>query len=138
MSAPAGGIVTKGGIVVPARALTWRFSHAGGPGGQHVNTSDTRAELVCDLGALQGDELLLSAVRERLGERTRVVAAAERSQAANRQLALARLASRLDAASRRPRPRRPSRPSRAAVEARLEDKKRRARLKESRRARPES
>ncbi len=130
--APA-DITTKRGIVVPARALSWHFSRSGGPGGQHANTSDTRVELVCSTGLLAGDSQLLQGVRERLGTKTRVVASAERSQAANRQLALERLVKRLDAAARRPRPRHPTRPTRSSMEARLESKHLQSRRKQARR-----
>lgn len=133
-ASPRRGITSKRGIVVPETALSWRFSRSGGPGGQHANTSDTRVELLCDLRRLEGPANLLEAVRGRLGEETRVVAAAERSQAANRQLAIGRLVSRLDGASRRPRSRRPTRPTRASVEARLDSKRRTARRKAERRA----
>lgn len=130
-------IVTPAGIAVPSAALTWRFSRAGGPGGQHVNTSDTRVELWCEVGALRGDPAALARIGERLGERVRVVATAERSQWRNRRLALARLAVLLDlAASRRP-ARRPTRVPRAAVERRLEAKRRRSERKSGRRLPPD-
>src|SRR5579862_5090625 len=117
-------LVTPAGIVVPEAALTWRFSRAGGPGGQHVNTSDSRAELWCEVAALRGDEAVLRRVQESLGPRVRVVAAQERSQWRNRQLALERLAVRLDRAATRPTARRPTRVPRGAVEQRLEAKRR--------------
>src|SRR5204863_5737936 len=81
--------------------LEWRFSASGGPGGQHVNTSNTRAEVRFDveaspsLGPRQRARLL-----ERVGPVVRVVASDERSQARNRQLALDRLRSKLAAALR--------------------------------------
>jgi ribosome-associated protein len=127
-------LVTPGGIVVPEAALTWRFSRAGGPGGQHVNTSDSRAELWCETSALRGDQSVLLRVRESVGERVRVVAAQERSQWRNRRLAMERLSVRLDrAAARRP-VRRPTRVPRAAVEQRLESKRRQSARKVARRA----
>lgn len=126
-------IVTRAGITVPAGALTWRFSRAGGPGGQHVNTSDTRVELWCDVEGLRGDPAALARVRDSLGDRVRVVAASERSQWRNRRLALARLAMRLDVAVARRPARRPTRVPRAAVERRLEDKRRTSERKSSRR-----
>ena len=126
-------LVTPHGIVVPEAALSWHFSRAGGPGGQHVNTSDTRAELSCETRALRGDELLLARVREVLGERVRIVAARERSQWRNRALALERLATRLDRAGARPAVRRPTRVPAAAVERRLEVKHRQSARKAARR-----
>lgn len=127
-------IVTPSGIRIPESSLAWRFSRSGGPGGQHVNTADTRVELVCDLKALDGPDDALSRVRGRLGDRVRVVSSAERSQLRNREAALERLADRIEEAGRTIRPRRPTRPSRGAVEARLEHKRRHSRLKRSRRA----
>ena len=131
-------LTTPGGITIPETALTWRFSRAGGPGGQHVNTSDTRVELWCDVAALLGPERALACIREVLGERVRVVAASERSQWRNRRTALARLAVQLDAAAVRRPPRRPTRVPRAAVERRLEAKRRQSARKASRRAPPDS
>ena len=87
---------------IPLAELAWRFSRSGGPGGQHANTSDTRAEVRFDvracstLGPRQRTRLL-----ERLGPEVRVVASDERSQARNRDLALERLAARLEAACAR-------------------------------------
>ncbi len=138
MTGPArGDLLARSGIIVPERALTWRFSRSSGPGGQHVNKADTRVELLCDLRRLGGPSELVGRVRESLGEEVRVVAASERSQAANRTEAERRLLVRIDAAARRRRPRRATRPSRAAVEARLQEKHRQSQRKSLRRARPE-
>jgi ribosome-associated protein len=125
-------LVARSGVRVPARALSWRFSRSGGPGGQHVNTSDTRVELVSDLTHLAGPEEVVARVRERLGDEVRVVAASERSQRANREEATRRLLRRIEAASRAPRPRRATRPTASSVEARLEEKRRRSRRKADR------
>ena len=117
--------------------LEWRFSGAGGPGGQHANTANTRAEVRFDvaaspsLGPRQRARLL-----ERLGPVVRVVAADERSQLRNRELALERLAARLNQALKVERPRVATRPSRGAREARLRDKQRRSETKRQR-TRPE-
>src|SRR5918992_1929469 len=95
--------------------LDWRFSASGGPGGQHVNTANTRAEVRFDvagspsLGPRQRARLL-----ERLGPEVRVVAADERSQARNRALALDRLRRRLADALRTETPRRATRPAASA------------------------
>lgn len=110
---------------IPAAELDWRFSGSGGPGGQHANTANTRVELRFDvarsptLGPRQRARLL-----ERLGPVVRVVAADERSQARNRQLALERLGARVAAALRVERPRVPTAPTAGATERRLRSKRR--------------
>jgi len=122
-------------LVIPASELRWRFSRSGGPGGQHANTSDTRVEVRFDiagspsLGPRQRARLL-----ERLGDEVRVVAADERSQARNRDLALDRLCERLAAALRVDPPRRRTTPSAASVRRRLEAKRRQGARKADRRA----
>jgi ribosome-associated protein len=119
---------------IPLAELVWRFSRSGGPGGQHANTSDTRVDLRFDiagspsLGPRQRARLL-----EKLGPELQVVAADERSQARNRELALRRLADRLNAALRVEAPRRATRPTKAAKERRLEGKRRQAQRKAERR-----
>jgi ribosome-associated protein len=128
-----GDIVTPGGIAIPASAVTWRFSRGTGPGGQGVNTTDSRVELVVDLGALVAPDEVADRVREKLGDTLRIVARAERSQLRNREAALERLTERVDAAAR-PRPTRtPTRPTRTAEQKRLEAKRRRSRVKAQRR-----
>lgn len=122
------------GLTIPMAELRWRFSRSGGPGGQHANTADTRVEVRFDvagspsLGPRQRTRLL-----DRLGPEVRVVAADSRSQARNRDLALERLAVRLAAALRTTAPRRATRPTKAAVERRLEAKRRQADRKAARR-----
>ena len=124
--------------VIPLDELEWRFSASGGPGGQHANTANTRAEVRFDvrtspsLGPRQRARLL-----ERLGPVVRVVASDERSQARNRQLAIDRLRSRLAEALRVAKPRRPTAPSRAARERRLRAKHQRGEVKRGR-ARPDA
>jgi ribosome-associated protein len=128
-----GDIFTPGGISIPADAITWRFSRATGPGGQGVNTTDSRVELVVDLTAIQTSEETAARVRAALGDSLRVVAATERSQLRNREEALQRLVERIDAAAEPPRPRTPTRRTRASVRRRLEAKRRRSILKARRR-----
>lgn len=124
----------SGSCVIPVAELKWRFSRSGGPGGQHANTSDTRAEVRFDvvgspsLGPRQRSRLL-----ERLGPEVRVVVSDERSQARNRELALQRLAGRLAEALRVTTPRRSTRPTKGGVERRLEGKRRQADRKAGRR-----
>jgi ribosome-associated protein len=118
---------------IPLEELEWRFSASSGPGGQHANTSNTRAEVRFDvlgspsLGSVERERLL-----ERLGPLVRVVASDERSQARNRDLALERLADRLASALEVETPRRPTRPTLASKRRRLDDKRRRAAQKRNR------
>jgi ribosome-associated protein len=122
---------------IPLGELEWRFSGAGGPGGQHANTANTRVEVRFDvasspsLGPRQRARLL-----ERLGPVVRLVASDERSQARNRQLALQRLAIRLATALRVERRRMPTAPSSASKRRRLEHKRRRGEIKRQRRPPP--
>src|SRR5918911_394895 len=122
--------------VIRMDELDWRFSASGGPGGQHVNTANTRAEVRFDiagspsLGPRQRARLL-----ERLGPEVRVVASDERSQLRNRELALERLRSRLAEALRVETPRRPTKPTRAAKEKRLGAKRQRSETKRRRQGR---
>jgi ribosome-associated protein len=133
LSGMDGDLVTSGGIVVPARAIAWRFSRGTGPGGQGVNTTDSRVELIVDLTVLGTSDEVADRVRGRFGDSLRIVAAAERSQLRNREAALGRLAERLDAAARPPRPRTATRRTRSSVKKRLEAKRRRSALKAKRR-----
>lgn len=122
------------GLVLPAGELEWTFSTSGGPGGQHANRSQTRAELRFDLVASEAvpDELK-SRMMERLGNGVVMVTVDEsRSQWRNRQLARRRLADLLREAMRPERRRKPTKPSRAARRRRLEGKRRRGRLKDLR------
>jgi ribosome-associated protein len=124
--------------VLRMEELDWRFSASGGPGGQHVNTANTRAEVRFDiaaspsLGPRQRARLL-----ERLGPEVRVVASDERSQLRNRELALERLRSRLAEALRVETPRRPTKPTTASRERRLEEKRRHSETKRRRQGRAE-
>jgi ribosome-associated protein len=127
-------------VEIPARELKWRFSRSSGPGGQSVNTADSRVELSFDVagsGAL--GPVQRARAMERLGSRlvdgvVTIAASEERSQLRNREAARERLAAMLAEALKPPPPRRrPTRPTRAAVERRLADKRRRARTKKLRR-----
>lgn len=118
---------------VAPESLTWRFSRAGGPGGQHVNTSSTRVELECELRRAGFSEQITERLVTRLGEVVRIVVSDTRSQQRNRDLAEQRLRDTLAAAAVVPRRRRPTRPSRGAVEERLADKRRRSDTKRERR-----
>lgn len=128
------------GTTIPADELSWRFSRSSGPGGQSVNTADTRVELVFDLAgseALPGvlKERALKVLAARLTDGTITVTASEyRSQLRNREAAATRLAELLTEATKPPpRPRRPTKPTRAATERRLAAKQRRGMTKRLRR-----
>jgi ribosome-associated protein len=126
---------------LPLSELEFRATRSGRPGGQHVNTTSTRVELVFDL---EGSPTLTDAERTRARRRLRsrldgdgrlrVVAQDERSQHRNRRLATERFCALMRAAlAPPPPPRRPTRPTRAATEERLEGKRRDAVRKRMRR-----
>lgn len=128
---------------IPPSEFTFRATKAGGPGGQHVNTSSTRVELWWNPAgsrALSSDELarVLRALGHRLDAEgwLRVVSAATRSQLRNREAAEERLQKLVAAALVPPRPRKKTRPPRAAAEHRLEQKKLRSATKAKRRPPP--
>lgn len=135
-----GPIVVTASIVIPESELGWRFSRASGPGGQGVNTTDSRVELSFDLAATTtlSPALKARALRRlapRLTGGVLTVAAAEhRSQLRNREAAGDRLARLLrEAIAAPPKRRRPTRPSRRAVERRLAAKRHRSAIKRLRR-----
>ncbi|MHB8452478.1 MAG: alternative ribosome rescue aminoacyl-tRNA hydrolase ArfB [Mycobacteriales bacterium] len=132
-------LLVRPGVRIPEVELSWRFSRSSGPGGQSVNTSDSRAEVSFNVAASPAlPERLRERALERLAGRLAggiltVVAAEHRSQLANREAALARLAELLrEATDPPPRPRRDTRPSRAARERRLATKRRRSEVKRGR------
>lgn len=126
-------------VVVPERELSERFSRSSGPGGQGVNTADSRVELSFDVA---GSPSLPAATRARMLARLEgrlvdgvitVAASEHRAQLANRRTARDRLAALLtEAAAAPPRPRRPTQPSRRAKQTRLDEKKRRSQTKQGR------
>nr|WP_204331912.1 alternative ribosome rescue aminoacyl-tRNA hydrolase ArfB [Geodermatophilus sabuli] len=131
-----------GSLVVPASALGWRFSRSSGPGGQGVNTADSRVELSVSPLSLPG---LTETQRQRLTQRLAgrltdgvltVVASEHRQQLRNRQAARERLAAVLRAAlAAPPAARRRTRPTRGSQERRIQAKKQRGDLKKQRRQR---
>jgi ribosome-associated protein len=128
------------GLVIPAAELVERFSRSSGPGGQGVNTTDSRVELRWDIGgsaALSEEhrQRLIDRLARRLRDGALVIVASEhRSQLQNRQAARARLTALVADALAPPSPaRRATRPSRAARERRMEDKRRRGQMKAARR-----
>jgi ribosome-associated protein len=131
--------LTVRGVHIPADELGWRFSRSGGPGGQSVNTTDSRVELSIDLRTCSLPDRLRERALARLAGRLvdgvlTVTASEYRSQHRNRQAARARMGELLTEASAPPPPkRRPTKPSRAARERRIAGKRRRAEIKALRR-----
>jgi ribosome-associated protein len=121
-------------VSIPRSEIDLRFSRSSGPGGQHAQKSDTRVEATFDVEA---SAALSDAQKRRViakaGPVLRSVAQDERSQWRNRELATERLVESLREALRVPRRRKPTKPSKAAVERRLEAKRRRAKVKRLRR-----
>ncbi|HEY2877958.1 alternative ribosome rescue aminoacyl-tRNA hydrolase ArfB [Nocardioides sp.] len=127
-------------IVVPDGELSERFSRSSGPGGQGVNTADSRVELSFDVARSPSlpettRARMVGRLEGRLVDGVITVAASEhRAQLANRRAARDRLETLLtEAAAPPPRKRRPTKPSRAAKQRRLDAKKRRSRTKQARR-----
>ena len=134
------GIVVSPTLTIPASEITFRASRAGGPGGQHVNTSSTRIELLWDLTRSAAvSEAERARLLEKLAARldaegmVRVVASDRRSQSQNREAAAERLAKIVRQALIVPRKRRATKPTAASREQRLNEKKRRGERKRDRR-----
>ena len=125
-------------LSLPDGELAWRFSRSSGAGGQHVNTTDTRVELIwslTDSAALSPTQKQLAATRlaHRLVDGTiTVVSSQYRSQHRNREAARVRLEELLTQAIIPPRPRRATKPTRGSKERRLDAKKRRSTIKQGR------
>lgn len=134
------GIRVNEQVVIPRDELVARATRSGGAGGQHVNTSSTRIELVWNV---QASRALTDEQRERVmqklssrldGDRNlRVVASDRRSQRQNRESAETRMAELVREALLVPKKRRPTKPSRAAKQARLDSKRRLSEKKRERR-----
>jgi ribosome-associated protein len=124
----------RDGIGIPMTEIGVRASRSSGPGGQHANVTASRIEVSFDIAASQA---LSDAQKERamakLGPRVTAVAQDARSQSRNRELALARLAQRLDHALEVQRPRTKTRPTPGSRRRRLEGKRRRSDVKRARR-----
>jgi ribosome-associated protein len=136
----SGDLPVTGSLVVPAAALSWRFSRSSGPGGQGVNTADSRVELAVAPLELPGlTDLQRARLAERLGSRLvdgvlTVAASEHRQQLRNRQAARERLAAVLRAAlAPPPATRRRTKPTRGSQERRIAAKKQRGELKRQRR-----
>jgi ribosome-associated protein len=134
------GIIVSPTLTIPPAELTFRATRAGGPGGQHVNTSSTRIELLWDLthSTVVNDEVR-ARLLEKLAARVdaagmiRVVASDRRSQAQNKEAASERLAKIVRQALVVRRKRRPTKPTAGSREQRLAEKKRRGERKRDRR-----
>lgn len=134
--------VIRGSVSLPEAELMWRFSRSSGPGGQHVNTSDSQVELRFDLARTEAlppvwKERALERLASRLvGGVVTVRSSEHRSQWRNRETALVRMASLLaEATAPPPRPRRATKIPRGINERRLRQKKQRAETKRGRNGR---
>ena len=139
LSSDGSDVRVSAGLVIPAAELSWRFSRSSGPGGQGVNTADSRVELMWDavassvLSRVQRERLI-----ERLGDRLvdgvlTIAASEHRAQLRNRDAARARLAALVAEAVAPPAPpRRATKPTRGSRERRLQAKQRRTDVKRMR------
>lgn len=130
-------------LTVPASELGWRFSRSSGPGGQHVNTSDSRVELFWDVASSTSvSEEQRMILTTRLGRRlvsgvVTVSSSEQRSQLRNRETALEKLGEILaEALAPEAAPRRPTRPTRGSVRRRVAGKQARSATKQQRRRPP--
>jgi ribosome-associated protein len=129
-------------FAIPEDELTFATSRSGGPGGQNVNKLETRVTVRFDLASPSLDDALRARIRERLATRVSragvlaVTSQRHRTQAANREAAVARLVELLRDAFAERAPRRPTRPGRAARARRLRAKSLRSRRKRERAAPP--
>ncbi len=138
-----GDLPVRESLVLPERELHWRFSRASGPGGQGVNTTDSRVELSWDLASspVLGPTLRARALERlsgRLVDGVLTIAASQyRSQLRNREAARLRLAALVREAVAPPPPqRRATRPTKGSQRRRLEEKRRRSETKRLRRPGP--
>jgi len=139
-SAHRPGLRVTPGVTIPEAELSWRFSRSSGPGGQGVNTADSRVELVWDAAAsgalspVQRERLLARLSGRLVGGVLTIAASEHRAQLRNRDAARDRLAAVVADALRPPAPaRRPTKPTRGAKERRLKAKQRRTDVKQLRR-----
>jgi len=121
-------------LEVSPAALSWRFSKSSGPGGQHVNTSDSRVELICDLSQITAERAVLERITQRFGNELRVVVSSQRSQLQNRRMAMEKLIEQLEKAAEVPRNRRATRPTWSSVQSRLDNKRHTSSRKAARRS----
>jgi ribosome-associated protein len=135
---PGESIRVTRSVDLPLSDVEFRTSRSSGPGGQHAQKTESRVEAVLDVERTTAlSDAQKRRVVARAGGVLRAIAQDERSQARNRELALGRLVEQLREALRVPKRRRPTKPSAAAVERRLDEKRRRSQLKRLRTARDE-
>ncbi|HZE30546.1 MAG TPA: alternative ribosome rescue aminoacyl-tRNA hydrolase ArfB [Actinoallomurus sp.] len=135
----SGPVRVRGSVVIPDAELSWRFSRSSGPGGQHVNTSDSAAELSFDvarsavLPQTYKDRALQRLAGRLVGGVITIRAEEHRSQLRNREAAKDRLSALLaEATAPPPKSRRPTKPSRRVQARRIEGKRRRGQIKRGR------
>jgi ribosome-associated protein len=117
-------------VSIPLSEIELRFSRSSGPGGQHAQKSETRVEALFDVESSASlTDRQKQRVLRKAGPVLRAIAQDERSQTRNRELAIGRVADALREALHVERPRRPTKPGRAAIERRLEEKRRRSQTK---------
>ncbi len=126
-------------LVIPATEIEYRTTRSSGPGGQHVNKTETQVELLFDVAHSPS---LSEAQRQRILSRLKTLidqdgvlhlaAQSERSQLRNREIVTARFRQVLAAALRLPKKRRPTQPTAASKTRRVESKKRRGQIKQLR------
>ncbi len=130
----------NGRLSLPESEMAWRFSRSSGAGGQHVNTTDTRVELIWSLTdttalSVAQKELVSQRLSNRLIDGTIVVVSSQyRSQHRNREAARVRLEELVTRAIIPPTPRRATKPSRASAQRRIDAKKRRSAVKQGRKS----
>jgi ribosome-associated protein len=127
------------GLTIPAAELEWRFTRSSGPGGQHVNTSDSRVQLTWNVGAsavlsdLQREQLVTGLGRRLIAGRITITVSEQRSQLRNRETALENLGGDVRAAlAPAPPMRRATKPTRGSTRRHLAGKKRRSETKQNR------
>jgi ribosome-associated protein len=132
-------VVVNSEVTIPRSELTYRATRAGGPGGQHVNTSSTKVELAWDVsGSPSVTDEQRARIAEKLATRIaedgvlRLTSAGSRSQHQNKEDVTERFGKMIAQALHKPKPRRKTKPSRASKEARLKSKKKRAETKSRR------
>jgi ribosome-associated protein len=138
--AKEGVLPVTGSVMIPRTELVYKATRAGGAGGQHVNTSSTRIELLWNVRTTTAlDAEARTRVEAKLASRLdgegtlRVVSSSRRSQAQNREAAEARLAELMRGALAVPKRRKPTKPSHGSKLARLDEKKKRGETKRQRR-----